>query len=351
MQEILSCFGNIVGTTIESESDSGLYITDLEAVETINALLRDDVQLDDEAKLEDKLTNSRRIAILALQTDLTTLMMRYAKAKTGFKGIVGLTKATANIIETGKSGLRLLCKPVKDADLILSGVTLTFSQTGQVRLYLASNNSDDVIDLGLMNATANKPVFNELPQPLLLSMYDDSIEDLVEYYIYHENTIAPKDTKIDCASCTIFYFDQRKPLFKLHSYKQYLNVAGFNSEIADVGYKGTNASKGIQLHVDIRCNTHKAICNGSIDFYRNPMAMSIATAIQYKAASHVIWDLIRSPKLNRVLMGDMETFREAASFYGRKYNDMIKYISKNMDIQSDCFCETGFTKAKIGHGA
>lgn len=349
MQEIITCFGNIIGTTRDSESDSELYITDLEAVETISALLRDDTHLEDEVMLEDKLLNSRRVAILALQTDLTTLMMRYTKAKNGFKGVVGSTKSITTLNEVGKSGLRLLCKPVKDADLILSGITLTFSQTGKVRLYLASNHSDDIVDLGLFDVVANKPKYNELAQPLLLSMYDDSIEDRVEYYIYHENTIAPKDTKIDCASCTVFYFDRRKPLFKLHGYKEYLNVAGFNGEIADIGYKGVNQSKGIQLHVDIRCNTYRAICNGSIDFYRNPMAMSIATAIQYKAASHVVWDLIRSPGLNRILIGDMETFREAATYYGRKYNDMIKYISKNMQIQSDCFCETGFTKAKISH--
>jgi hypothetical protein len=349
MNEILTCFGDVIGTTPDSDSDSGLFITDLEAVETISALLKEDTQLDDETNLENKLLSARRIAILKLHTDLTTLMMRYATAKTGYTGVIGSTKSTSILTETGKSGLRILCKPIKDAELILSGVTLTFSQTGQVRLYLASNYSDDIVDLGLQNTVANKPTRNDFGTALSLPLYDDGIEDMVEYYLYHENTIAPRDTKIDCATCVQFYFDQTKPLFKQHSYKQYLNVAGYTGEIADLTHKGYNSSKGIQLHVDIRCNTHKAICNGSLDFLRNPMAMSYATAIQYKAGSVIVWDLIRSPKLNRVLMGDIEFFREAASYYERKYNDMIKYISKNMPIQSDCFCETGFTKAKISH--
>lgn len=349
MNEILSCFGNIIGTTVDSLSDSTLYITDLEAVETITALIREDSILDSETDLENKLLNARRIAILRLHSDLTTLMMRYAKARPGFSGVIGSTKSTSIITETGKSGLRILCKPVKDAEFIFSGVTLTFSQTGTLNLYMASNYSDDIVDLGLLNVTANKPVKTDFDSAFVLPMYDNSIEDMVEYYIYHENNIPPKDTKIDCATCVKFYFDQQKPLFKQHSYKQYLNVAGFNGDISDIGTRGYNSAKGIQLHVDVRCNTHKAICNGSIDFNTNPMAMSYATAIQYKAASVAVWDLIRSPGLNRVLMGDMESFREAATYYERKYNDMVKYISKNMDIQSDCFCETGFTNAKIGN--
>jgi hypothetical protein len=353
MNEIITCFGDIIGTTSDTNSDSGLFITDLEAVETIYSLI-DNNGVSDEVNLENKLLNARRIAILRLQSDLTTLMMRYAKALDGYKGVIGATKSAAALHENGKSGVRLLCKSIKDADLILTGVTLTFSQTGQVRLYLASNYSDDIIDLGLFNVIANKPVFTEFQlgeyiQPYVMSMSEDSIGERVEYYIYHENTLAPIDTKIDCASCSKFYFDNRNPIFKLYGYKQYLNVAGYNGEIGSLSHRGSNQSKGIQLHVDIRCNTYKAICNESIDFLRNPMAMSYATAVQYKAASVVVWDLIRSPKLNRILMSDMETFKDAASYYERKYNDMVKYISKNMPIMSDCFCETGFTRANIRH--
>lgn len=344
MEEVLTCFGNIIGTSNGTESDSGLYITDLEAIATIQGLILGNTELDIETKLGD----ARRIAILRLNTDLLTLMLRYAKARESMSIILGSKSFSAPLVEIGKSGLRIVCRKVKDAEIVLRGITTVFSQTGTTKVYIASNYSDTIHEIDV-DTVANKQKVNTFDEAIVLPLFDMNAEGCVEYYIYHNNDLTPLNTKIQCSTCTAFRFDASHPSWSLYGHKQYINVAGFNGEIANLSSSGQNSAKGLQLVMDIRCRVDKAICRDKIDFQANPMAMAMATAIQYNAASVVVWDLIRTPGLNRVLMGDIESFKDAATYYGRKYTDMVKFISKNMTIESDCFCEHGFTQTKIGH--
>lgn len=335
MNSIVECFGNIVGTTQDEPTDSGLYITDLEAVDTIEGLIAGENDVD--VEIEEKLLKARRVAILKLHTDLTTLMLQYAVPKSGFTGQIGSKKALGVLNEVGKSGIRVVCSPVQDAELVLYGVNTIFNQTGQIDIKIASNINDDIHEYTI-DAQEDRLKVNTFAEPLVLPLVNPNEDGYVEYYIYHENSINPINNKIKCSTCSKFYFNAENPFFKLHGYEQYVNVAGFNGEIDELDKKGVNSGKGLQLNVELRCRTDRALCNGGIDFLTNPIAMSMATAIQYKAGSAVVWDLIRTPGLNRILMGDMESFREAATYYDRKYNDMVRYISQTMPITSDCYC-------------
>jgi len=349
MEEVLNCFGNIVGTTSDSVSDSGLYITDLEAIETIKALIDDPTYFDDETSIENKLLSARRIAILRFQADVSTLMNRYVKQRESFSGVIASSRFIKFVSETGKSGIRVLCRPLKDAEIVLRGVNTIFSQTGSFDLKIASNYSDTIYTVAAIETTAGKVKVNEFANPISLPLYEKNSDRLVEYYIYHENDLVPADNKIQCSTCVVFSFDSDNPRFSNHGHKQYVNVAGFNGEPDDLGRYGVNYGKGLQLLMDVKCKSDRNICNEEINYSLDPLAMSYATAIQYKAGSVIVWDLISNPKLNRVLMGDMERFKESASYYERKYNDMVKYISKHIKVKSDCFCEQGFTSAKISH--
>lgn len=350
---IIECFGNIIGTTIDTESDSNLWIEDVEAVSTVMGLVNDydgneEPTEDILDKVITKMENARRIAIMKLHTDITTLLMRYAKPRSSVSGLLGSKKWDRILKETGKSGIRIICRPIKDAEMVLKGINTLFSQTGSISVYIESNYSDDVYEISNVETLSNKSKYNLFEDALVLPIFHESVEH-VEYFIYHQNDINPLNNKISCSSCGHFYFDSEYPRFANHGWKQYINYSGFNGDIDDLPRQGTNTTKGLQLIMDMRCRTDKAICNESLNYHYNPMAFSYASAVQYKAASTLIWDLIRDSGLNRILMGDMESFKEAASFYDRKYNDMVKYISRNMEIQSDCFCEHGFSNIKVGH--
>ena len=350
MDSILNCFGNIVSHSPDYTSDSGLYVTDMEAVASIAGISESNNNIEWRENIKNKSDNAIRVAILRLNTDLTTLMLRYAKPKMGYLGVVGSTRFTSYVNQSGTSGVRMICNSLRDVEMILTGVTLTFKETGTIDLNLASNRGDVVENFPGLETVAGKPKYNALETPLSLEMFDPNLDRYVEYYLYHDNSLTAADNKIECASCNKFYFNADNPRFTHYGYRQYLNIGGFNSPIDDLDYRGQNQGNGIMLHLDIRCDSTKAICADNENLKRSPMFMSYATAIQYKAASNLVWEMIRTPELNRVVMGDIESLRDAASFYDRKYNDMVKYISKNMPIESDCFCEQGFTKSTISHG-
>jgi hypothetical protein len=335
MDSIVQCFGNIIGTTQDKDSDSGLYITDLEAVSTIEGLIKGEGL--PETEVEEKLDKARRIAIQKLHTDITTMMLQYSVPRQGFSGQIGNGQGIGVISDTDKSGLWIVCKPIRDAEIVLYGINTLFAETGVTTVKIASNTSDAVTEIAV-DTQANKLKINKLPVPLAFPLYNADRDGYVQYFIYHENELTAINNKIKCSTCSKFTFDCNNPSFREYGMDGYISVGGFHAATIEEPGQGINAAKGLQLNLEVRCRTDKAICRDKIDFYSNPLAMSYATAIQYKAASSVIWDLIRTPNLNRVLMGDMESFREAATFYDRKYNDMIRYISQNMPIESDCYC-------------
>lgn len=347
MEDVLSCFGDVIGTTRETQSDSGLYITDLEALSTLQGL----VGSEDWATIEELLENARRIAILNLNTDLTSLMMRYAKQKPSFKGKIGSQKYTKYLTETGTSGIRLICAPVRHAEMLIKGVGVMFSQTGTYEVFIENNYNDEVITLEV-NAVRNKPSFADFsqlditPSVIALPLFDEVVS-VVEYYIYHNNPTPFCDNKVVCSTCKGFYFNANRPRFKGYGHESWMMLGGFNSSIEDLTYLGTNQMKGLLLNVDISCRIDKLICSEELDFRRDPMAQSFAMAIQHKAGSVVLWNILRSSKLNRVLMQDPDLFREAATYYDRRYAGMVKQISNTMPL-SGCMCEKGFTDAWIG---
>lgn len=346
--EILSCFGNIIGTTSGSESDSGLYISDLEAITTIEGIIKGGLEIGDntEEKVEQKMADSRRIAILKFHTDITTLIQTFAKPRAGFSGVVGSKKWDKIKVESGKSGGRFVVRPIKDAEIVLRGVNTLFIETGTIDIHIAANYTDDVETL-TVDTTKNKLKINLFDTAIKLPTHKDGFSDYVEYYIYHENDMAFLNNRLSaCPTCKSFSFNAEKPQFSNYGYKQYLNVAGFNGDPDDLGRKGENSTKGLQFILDVICRTDRAICNDSLDFKTNPMAMAYAAAIQYKAASVVIWDLLRTPDLNRVLMQSAESFKDAATYYDRMYNDKVKYLRKHMIINSDCFCEQSFSNIR-----
>jgi hypothetical protein len=335
MESIIQCFGNIIGTSEGKPSDSGLFITDLEAVATIEALIKGEALPEEE--VEDKLIKARNTAVYRLHTDLTTGLLQFARPIQGFTGHVGNGQGISVINDTDLSGLWLVCRPVQDAEIVLYGVNTLFSQTGATAVKIASNLNGHIIDIPV-ETQANRIKVNNLAEPLVLPLFNGDTDEYVQYFIYHENDLPAIDNKIKCSTCSRFTFDCVNPFFKEYGMDSYISAAGFHSsDVASPG-TGVNSAKGLQLNLEVRCRTDKAICRDKIDFHSNPMAMTYATAIQYKAASNVIWDLTRNPGLNRVLMQGMETFQDAATFYERKYNDMIKVLLTSMPITSDCYC-------------
>lgn len=338
MDSILNCFGNIIGTSEGTPSTSGIYITDLEALSTVQGL----IDAGEATLVQEELEKARRIAILRLNSDLSTLLLQFTKPRLPFSGKIGSSRYIKKGVDTGKSGVRLVCAPLKNATLTIKGISTFFTQAGALKVYVA-NNYDDVVHEYHCLTSENKVKINMIEPALSLPLFAPST-DYVEYHVYHENDFAYLDNSLSgCCGGKKFNFCY-PPRFKQWGLESYLLAGGFNENIRST----VNSGKGLILEVDIKCDLSTIICADEIDYMSNPVAQAMAQAIMYKAGSVVIWNILRNTKLNRVLMTAGEDARDAASYYERKYNDIIKFIVKNMPIQHDCLCEQGFTQPWIG---
>lgn len=316
--DILDCFGDVVGLTHDTPSDSGLYITDLEAVSTIEGLT-----VEAGKEVEEILADARRVAILSLNSDLTALMMKYSTVRGPYVGSVGSSRWLYKV--KGGAELVLLCRPLKNATMYVSQVGVIFQNAGLKELRFTSNIGDS--EVFTINAVANK--LTTLAVDLALPLYSEKA-DLVEYRFSHDEDYC--EARLQCGGCKKFKFDYNHPQFTQHGVTSYLAVAGQKSE------RYYNSSAGVMLSVKINCRIDNVICDEALDYTTDQSAQMYAQAIQHKAGSVVIWSCLRNPKLNRVLMERSEDLREAAKYYERRYRDMIGFINLHRPYDHDCIC-------------
>ena len=76
---------------------------------------------------------------------------------------------------------------------------------------------------------------------------------------------------------------------------------------------------------------------GTLNFTGNPLAMSIAHAINYKAGEIMALDILSSSRLNRNQLIGREVLIQNQAIWRGKYNEHVNYIVANADLTAnDC---------------
>lgn len=334
---IIQCFEGIIGGKQGDPSKSGIFVTDLEALSTIEGL----VESEEYADIDELLAESIRTAILKINTDVSTLMLRYANIRAPYAGKLGSSRYLKAKTEAGRSGIKIVCNPLDHGELIIRGIGMLFSQTGNVEVTI-SNNYDDTTHVLNLDTIQNRIKGNPI-NPITLPMKNEFVDHVV-YTVTHENPFPHLDNRLSCSTCRKFYFNTDYPKFSPSGLLSYVMIGGFNENRNFY----ENSGKGLLLDVEIRCRADKILCDEEIDFESNQLAQGLAQAIQYKAASVTVWKILRNTRLNRVLMTNGEDMREAAKYYERKYNEMATFIAKRMPVENNCICVKGFFDSWVG---
>ncbi len=321
---IVECFGDVIGLNHSDDSDSGLYLSDLEAISTLAALRDPDSEEPVQSDVETIFGESRSAAIMKLHNDLMTLMMRHTQVRKPFRGKIGSSRWTRPA--RGGGSLVVVCRPMEHAYIHIDEIAIiTKDDEVGVNIQLLSDD-------GTVNHTATTDttggeaeVIDNLGWQLpLLSDFDD----YMVYRFTHNRDFM--DAKLKCSSCKRFVFDFDRPRFARTGLESYVNVSGHKNGAY------INSSMGLVLKAEIRCRVDNLFCSDSLDFQYDELSHAMAQAIWFKAGSIVVWKVLRNPNLNRVLMQDFEDLREAAKYYDRQYRDLVVYINKHYDYVSDC---------------
>lgn len=353
----LECYNNIIGITQMdcpcneenrpadyNESKSGLFLTSLTPLNQLTGF--DDCSQGNIWEIaQEAIKNATRMFI----ADTNALLMGNNTLKRQpFRGGIGeiAAKNITNISEN-YAGLRIRSANIRGGVLVINGVGALFCATGTVTIWVY-NSLNELVATEIINTVAgshtNTPVNIELP---LSHNYTQNIEYFIIYKVDPNN--AAKENKLNCG-CGRF-----KPVFCCNSpyfiggnesggngWSNWVMVGGHKTDsliqFGEAATKTNNNFNGLTLDVAIKCKVSEVFCNEALDFECNPLALSMAYAIYYKAAELLANKLLLSVNLNRFTMVNTEMLAEARAEWTGKYNEYVSYLSENANLSTnDCF--------------
>lgn len=352
----MACYDNIIGLSradcpcIDTAPEegyntslSGLYMTDLTPLDNLEGLAECGA-----GSVWDMLERSREDAVKAFIADTNAMMMdNFSPRREKFTGQIGEAVGRETLSTNNTyAGIRLAFNPMRGGRIKITKIGTLFSGAGTLTLKI--HNSLNVEVWSGSVTIANGWVLNTLGEAIILPTYVD-FSDTHEYfltYTYNPSNL-PKLNKINCG-CGGFvpWYDLSNPMWKnQHSggraWAGWLMAGGWTGDtLTDFDQTITSTGttmNGLALQIELGCDIGQILCNGSLDFDTDPLAMSIAYAIRYKADSIMVQKLLGSTELTRSNTINREYYKERRNEMNKGYMENIKYISQSASLQNiDC---------------
>lgn len=354
----LSCYENIIGLSEVvceclpdapegyNTSLSGLYLDKLTPLNNINDLSDCSTATD----MWEMMSIARDEAIKLFVSDTNALLSKtYLLKRKPFKGSIGQAKHR-ELVSTQYQylGVRLRAANILSGVLVIKNIGTIFQATGTVTVYIYDNDNE-LLETIVLDTTAASHDLNMLATPIELPLFK-KYNEATEYFIIYEYSPLnkPYQNKLYCEGCGhgSLSFNTANPYYRnkqtTHGWANWLMVGSHATDslttFDDCDAVTSNQMNGLTLDVELRCTVTETLCNNELDFEGNPLAMSMAMAIRYKAAEILADAMIKSGKLNRYTLIDHELFGTSIEEWRTEYKANVDYIVANADIASnDCF--------------
>jgi len=356
----ITCYQNVIGLSNTecdcwdtdkpsdfNTSESGLFITDLDPLTHLKPL-----ENCENGTLWDVLEKSRDNAILAFIADTNALLLEsYSLQRKPFYGGIGEKKATDyRTISEMYAGVRLNCERINSGVLVIKNIGTNFKLSGTIILQIYNSFNEKIGGDITLNTVAGVPTDNIQSTPIELPLFNKN-ECLEYFFVYLLGSNQPKATRVNC-NCGNF-----KPLFKVDSpyYKRdhvgknawanYLMIGGLETDDItafdeEMSVYSTSYMNGLFFDVELKCKVREVLCQDSLDFEGNPLAIAMAMAIRYKSASLLADSILKSGDPNLQTLVNADALSVAREEWIEQYNVMTEYIASNVNLQAnDCLCE------------
>lgn len=357
------CLLNIVGITRQpcdcladlpvsedfpTSSDSDLWLSDLVDIEA--ALNATDCG---ELSAWNAASNALKRAKTDFMADANKhINMRYRPVAPKFSGTIG--KGNGGTIKTYQhqwSGVRIHTRRMKNAYLKINKVGGIFSGSGELTLKIMTANGqvgDDIV----FDVTANAHSVFELPQPIVLPLWQDYTDENTDYFIVYErpNFGGAKINALGC-NCGGCYptFRLDRPIWGQNTcrnetqlWQKWAIIGGVDLE--NLTYNKLYESSllnpdmsGLTLNCEFYCDQQTAICpNGEFDFTEG-YSLNVANAINYKAAVYLIEKIVSSGRINRYTQLSGEDMLNLATIYQSRYMEHLSAAFDKIELNCDCY--------------
>lgn len=328
-------------------SSSGLYISDLA---DIGSLVNNSECGSD---MWDLLIKSRDLAITRTVTASNALLGKkfIVKRKTLRNEVLGQIKAT-NYIAGNKSFavVKFTCAPIRGGIFRLRAIGGIFKNIGDTVISLYNNVDGHIQDFTLSTTAAGKHAVHTLDTPLELPLFS-KYANFLEYYLTYPIDTAnlAKDNEVDCGCAGLPKVDKDRPYFynipnsRKSPWADYVMVSGTEiddllelddmDEVAAYDLK----MKGLTIEADFTCKVHEVLCEDSLDFVGNPLAMALANAIKFAAGVEVANAVQRSSVLSRSTLVNAIEWDDSREEWEALFQEHINYVVANVEHTSnDC---------------
>lgn len=354
----MACYDNIIGLARAdcpcvdvapaagySTSQSGLYISDLEPINTLRGYSECG-----EASIWAILSKARDEAVRTFKADTNALLAQYFRPRRDrFVGQIGEASGR-DVYSTTKtySGIRIACNPMRGGTLKITGIGTLFSASGTLSLSVYNSLNEQVVEPFDVDILAGWKL-NTLDTAIELPLYVD-FDDRHEYFLVY-NFDADNPAKLNNLSCGCGgfspYYNTQNPIWR----KQYAGSNGWANWIMVGGWAGDTLTdfdqcaytaesrlNGLALQVELGCDISQILCSGTLDFTNDPLAMSVAYAILWKSAEIMAGKLLMSTDLNRANTINREALKEIRKEWQGKYVEATQYIASAAALngQNDC---------------
>lgn len=314
------------------QSASGLYVDEVEGGITLKSVKGADACKDLCQTFIDAINEAEQRTANDVSVALGSL---YKQNKQKYIGVIGEKKSTGfATVNSLFAGLKLFPNST-DGVVKVTAVSLLIGQTAQVDInigYANPHNREAGITLLktiTIDAAANLVSTYKFTEPLLLPLTVNY--DPAEYYFYYSTqtpAVTPRNNKLSCNCGNVLYLQRQF----VQSYGVELS---YPDDVSSAITNGTYAN-GISLDVEMICDTGLFMCR-EFDA-QDAISLTLAYAVQYKAAEIVIEKVLRSPEINRYTMMNREYLWGKRNHFRKEYQDRIAYIGQNTDItNTDCF--------------
>ena len=335
-------------------SYSGLYLDELQPLNILASLEKC------EEDVWEAMDKSREEAIKQFVLDGGRELLMHNKLRTQpYSGVIGQrTNTRDRQLTTTYAGVHIIAKRRVGGKLTIKKIHTLFNFTGTVTVTVA-DNLGNTYGTYVLNTTEDTWTENDITD-LELNLWSQFVDN-VEYFIYYTRGSNQPRNNDACCNCKRYMsFSPNRPYFlwghsDRYKWAENVMVGGFDtddiSEFSNIdkNYGGYNNLNGLSLEVDIDCDYGLTLCKDSMNFESDPLALSTAFAVRYKAAEILADWLLSSPQLSYAKLVNRETLVREQVLWVEKYKELITYIAQNTDItKTDCLdCKDNY---KINKG-
>lgn len=373
-----SCFDNIIGITQVycpcqddnrpedyDVSKSGLYLDGLLPMNFLQAA--------QSCEYSDMWTMAKNAIFEAskhLQADLFSCIRGYTSQKrTSYKGtIVDVTKITpagkSVAITNDYAGMKLDIGKIRGGKMTINRIGTYFAATSTIDLTITDTSQGELMQIIGLPTVANQIEWYTLQNKINLSLADPyNMRRSLSFLYPKVPGLKAKESRFSC-NCGGWkpYFDYSRPTYDNisdkgnYGYANYLMAAGVTGndlENIDSWMHNEGFSYGIILDVTLACSMEGLLCNPAEDYETDPIHLTIAHTLRYKAAEIIIDKILKSGQPTRYtmvagtqLLKDKADYQDA--YNSRVMNYLCTEISNDIKTYSDCYvCRDAYEMRRV----